>query len=162
MRREAGARAERGRARGLSLHVVRALRLQALRRLLVAAHRGSAAACSARARTPARSPWATGWRARSRSSRDNHPARSSRSRGRRRCGGILRDVFAIGARPIAILDSLRFGEPAARLAPATCSSTRRRASGTTATRSAWRPSAGDLLRGAVRAELPHQRDAASA
>jgi phosphoribosylformylglycinamidine synthase subunit PurL len=28
-------------------------------------------------------------------------------------GGILRDVFAIGARPIAVLDSLRFGEPAA-------------------------------------------------
>jgi phosphoribosylformylglycinamidine synthase II len=27
-------------------------------------------------------------------------------------GGILRDIFAIGARPIAILDSLRFGEPA--------------------------------------------------
>jgi len=26
-------------------------------------------------------------------------------------GGILRDVFAIGARPVAILDSLRFGEP---------------------------------------------------
>ena len=26
-------------------------------------------------------------------------------------GGILRDVFAVGARPIAILDSLRFGEP---------------------------------------------------
>src|SRR3954466_9733374 len=26
-------------------------------------------------------------------------------------GGILRDVFAIGARPIAILDSLRFGDP---------------------------------------------------
>src|SRR5206468_8939479 len=25
-------------------------------------------------------------------------------------GGILRDVFAIGARPIAVLDSLRFGE----------------------------------------------------
>src|SRR5881227_1543327 len=27
-------------------------------------------------------------------------------------GGILRDIFAIGARPIAILDSLRFGEVA--------------------------------------------------
>src|SRR5437764_6858407 len=27
-------------------------------------------------------------------------------------GGILRDVFAVGARPIAILDSLRFGEVA--------------------------------------------------
>ncbi|HNH86407.1 MAG TPA: AIR synthase related protein, partial [Solirubrobacterales bacterium] len=26
-------------------------------------------------------------------------------------GGILRDVIALGARPIAILDSLRFGEP---------------------------------------------------
>jgi phosphoribosylformylglycinamidine synthase II len=26
-------------------------------------------------------------------------------------GGILRDIFAIGARPIAVLDSLRFGEP---------------------------------------------------
>jgi len=29
-------------------------------------------------------------------------------------GGILRDIFAIGARPIAVLDSLRFGEPGAR------------------------------------------------
>jgi phosphoribosylformylglycinamidine synthase subunit PurL len=28
-------------------------------------------------------------------------------------GGILRDIFALGARPIAVLDSLRFGEPAA-------------------------------------------------
>src|SRR5215207_8995068 len=26
-------------------------------------------------------------------------------------GGIVRDVFAVGARPIAVLDSLRFGEP---------------------------------------------------
>jgi phosphoribosylformylglycinamidine synthase subunit PurL len=28
-------------------------------------------------------------------------------------GGILRDIFALGARPIAVLDSLRFGEPVA-------------------------------------------------
>ena len=27
-------------------------------------------------------------------------------------GGILRDVFAMGARPIAVLDALRFGDPA--------------------------------------------------
>jgi phosphoribosylformylglycinamidine synthase len=27
-------------------------------------------------------------------------------------GGILRDIFTMGARPVAILDSLRFGEPA--------------------------------------------------
>ncbi|WP_372790313.1 phosphoribosylformylglycinamidine synthase subunit PurL [Paraconexibacter sp.] len=26
-------------------------------------------------------------------------------------GGILRDIFAIGARPVAVLDALRFGEP---------------------------------------------------
>src|SRR5215207_5408085 len=26
-------------------------------------------------------------------------------------GGILRDIFALGARPIALLDGLRFGEP---------------------------------------------------
>jgi phosphoribosylformylglycinamidine synthase subunit PurL len=26
-------------------------------------------------------------------------------------GGILRDVFAVGARPVAVLDSLRFGDP---------------------------------------------------
>jgi phosphoribosylformylglycinamidine synthase II len=29
-------------------------------------------------------------------------------------GGILRDIFAIGARPIGILDSLRFGDPGTR------------------------------------------------
>ena len=33
-------------------------------------------------------------------------------------GGILRDVFAIGARPIAVLDSLRFGELEDGAAPA--------------------------------------------
>src|SRR5262249_8633971 len=27
-------------------------------------------------------------------------------------GGILRDIFAMGARPIAVLDALRFGDPA--------------------------------------------------
>src|SRR5256714_10902306 len=27
-------------------------------------------------------------------------------------GGILRDVFSVGSRPIAVLDSLRFGQPA--------------------------------------------------
>jgi phosphoribosylformylglycinamidine synthase II len=30
-------------------------------------------------------------------------------------GGILRDIFAIGARPIANLDSLRFGDPSTRV-----------------------------------------------
>ena len=58
-------------------------------------------------------------------------------------GGILRDIFAIGARPIAVLDSLRFGEPTAsgraRALPARRRG--RRGSATTATRSACRRSA---------------------
>ncbi|HEY1687467.1 MAG TPA: phosphoribosylformylglycinamidine synthase subunit PurL [Solirubrobacteraceae bacterium] len=37
-------------------------------------------------------------------------------------GGILRDIFAIGARPIAVLDSLRFGEPLAVVGDAEASS----------------------------------------
>ncbi len=68
-------------------------------------------------------------------------------------GGILRDIFAIGARPIAVLDSLRFGEPtatrrAAPTHPLTCSTRARylldgavAGSATTATRSACRRSA---------------------
>ena len=41
-------------------------------------------------------------------------------------GGILRDIFAIGARPIAVLDSLRFGEPATQRALALPARRRRR------------------------------------
>ena len=74
-------------------------------------------------------------------------------------GGILRDVFAIGARPIAMLDSLRFGEPTTR--------TRSRyllehaVAGHRPLRELDRRRHGrrrDLLRGPVRAELPGQRD----
>ena len=35
-------------------------------------------------------------------------------------GGILRDIFTMGARPIAILDSLRFGDPADAAADRGC------------------------------------------
>ena len=51
-------------------------------------------------------------------------------------GGILRDIFAMGARPIAILDSLRFGELGRRRASSSCSTASSRASATTATASA--------------------------
>ncbi len=53
-------------------------------------------------------------------------------------GGILRDIFAIGARPIAVLDSLRFGElgGSGDRARATCSTGPSPGSATTATRSA--------------------------
>ena len=74
-------------------------------------------------------------------------------------GGILRDVFAVGARPIAILDSLRFGEAA--------SSARSRylLEHAVAGIGHYGNSIGvadrrrrDLLRGPLRAELPRQRD----
>ena len=56
-------------------------------------------------------------------------------------GGILRDVFAVGARPIAVLDSLRFGEPDLRPLALPARPGGGRASATTATRSASRRSA---------------------
>ena len=41
----------------------------------------------------------------------NHPRRSSRTRARRPgVGGILRDIFTMGARPLAVMDPLFFGE----------------------------------------------------
>ena len=74
-------------------------------------------------------------------------------------GGILRDIFAIGARPIAVLDSLRFGEVgelASLALPA-----RARGGGDRPLRQLDRGRdrrRRDLLRGPVRAELPGQRD----
>ena len=74
-------------------------------------------------------------------------------------GGILRDIFAIGARPIAVLDSLRFGEVgelASLALPA-----RARGGGDRPLRQLDRGRdrrRRDLLRGPVRAELPRQRD----
>ena len=73
-------------------------------------------------------------------------------------GGILRDVFALGARPIAVLDSLRFGE---------LDSERSRYlfDHVVAGIGHYGNSIGvpdrrrrGLLRGALRAELPRQRD----
>ena len=37
-------------------------------------------------------------------------------------GGILRDIFTMGARPIAVMDSLRFGEIATKAAETNCRS----------------------------------------
>ncbi len=78
-------------------------------------------------------------------------------------GGILRDIFAIGARPIAVLDSLRFGEPARSLGeplplPARPGCRRHRPLRQLDRRAHDRRRG--LLRGALRAELPRQRDGA--
>ena len=60
-------------------------------------------------------------------------------------GGILRDIFTMGARPIALLDSLRFGDrsttPRDR---ATCSAASSAASATTATASACPTVGGEI------------------
>ena len=66
--------------------------------------------CRARARTPACCACRRAGRWRSRSSRTTTPPPSSRTRARPPgVGGILRDVFTMGARPVAVLNSLRFG-----------------------------------------------------
>ena len=74
-------------------------------------------------------------------------------------GGILRDIFALGARPIAVLDSLRFGEPDAS------ERSRYLLDRAVAGIGHYGNSIGvptdrrrGLLRGALRAELPGQRD----
>ena len=45
----------------------------------------------------------------------NHPSAVEPNQGAATgVGGILRDIFTMGARPIAVLDALRFGEPGRR------------------------------------------------
>ena len=56
-------------------------------------------------------------------------------------GGIIRDIFTMGARPIALLNSLRFGDRSTRPARAGCSKASSPASPATATASASRRSA---------------------
>ena len=75
-------------------------------------------------------------------------------------GGILRDVFAVGARPIAVLDSLRFGEPERVRAQLALPARARRGRDRPLRQLDRRPHRRrrDLLRVRLRAELPHQRD----
>ena len=67
--------------------------------------------CSAPARTPAPSTSARARAIAFKVESHNHPSAVEPFQGAATgVGGILRDVFALGARPIAVLDSLRFGE----------------------------------------------------
>ena len=73
-------------------------------------------------------------------------------------GGILRDIFALGARPIAVLDSLRFGDVST---PRTRYLLERVVAGIGGVRQLGRRAdrrRRDLLRAALRAELPRERD----
>ena len=62
-------------------------------------------------------------------------------------GGILRDIFTMGARPIAVLDSLRFGLPTRPRARAIAAFSKAwsAASRITATASAFPPSAANVF-----------------
>ena len=152
-------RAEPDRAGDALADVVRALRLQALQEAAApAAHRGPA-----RAHGPGRERRRGRRRRRPRGGlqgRVPQPPERGRAlpgRGHRR-RRILRDVFAVGARPIAVLDSLRFGEPDLRALALSARPRRRR---DRPLRQLDRRADGrrrGLLRGQLRAELPDQRD----
>ena len=77
-----------------------------------AADHGAAGHPGARARTPASSISATGRRCVFKMESHNHPSFIEPYQGAATgVGGILRDVFTMGARPIAALNALRFGDP---------------------------------------------------
>ena len=111
-----GPRPERPRAGDVQRDVERALLVQELQAAAPdAADRRARASSPVRARTPASSRSATAWPSRSRSSRHNHPSAVEPYQGAATgVGGILRDIFTMGARPIAVLDALRFGDPVRR------------------------------------------------
>ena len=71
---------------------------------------GPAGRARARARTPAWSRWGTGGRVAFKMESHNHPSAVEPYEGAATgVGGIIRDILAMGARPVALLDSLRFG-----------------------------------------------------
>jgi len=56
--------------------------------------------------------WGDGWAVVFKIESHNHPSAVEPYQGAATgVGGILRDIFTMGARPIAVLDSLRFGDP---------------------------------------------------
>ena len=110
-RRRARPRADAPRARDVLGDVVRALLLQVVAPAPRSASRPRRRGCSsARARARASSTSATASRSRSASRATTTRPRSSRTRARPPgVGGIIRDIFSMGARPIALMDPLRFG-----------------------------------------------------
>ena len=66
--------------------------------------------CRDRARTPASWTSATAWAIAFKIESHNHPSFIEPFQGAATgVGGILRDIFTMGARPIAVMDALRFG-----------------------------------------------------
>ncbi len=112
-RRDPGPRAQPPRAGHVRRDVERALLLQVLRGPPASACPPRRPRCwSAPARTPASSTPATAspWPSASRATTTPRPSSPTRAR-RPASGGILRDIFTMGARPIALMDPLFFGPP---------------------------------------------------
>ena len=111
--RAARPRPEPFRARGLLPPLVGALRLQALGPSPEAAPLGGRArARRGRARTRESSTSADGTAVAFKVESHNHPSAVEPFQGAATgIGGILRDIIAMGARPVALLDGLWFGEP---------------------------------------------------
>ena len=66
--------------------------------------------CRGPARTPEWWTWATAWAVAFKIESHNHPSAVEPFEGAATgVGGIVRDIIAMGARPVALLDSLRFG-----------------------------------------------------
>ncbi len=109
----ARARPERLRARRVLRALVGALRLQAFRPAAApAALARRARPAGARRERRRRSTSATGLAVAFKVESHNHPSAVEPFQGAATgVGGILRDVIAMGARPIALLDGLRFGAP---------------------------------------------------
>ena len=101
------------RAGPLRRHVERALLVQVVPAAPApAADRGPARPGRARARTPGSSTPATASPSPSASRATTTPRPSSPTRARPPgVGGILRDIFTMGARPLAVMDPLFFGPP---------------------------------------------------
>ncbi len=105
--------AQPSRAGPVRRHVERALLLQVVAGPPQApAHRGARTSWSVRGRTPGSSTPATAspWPSASRATTIPRPSSPTRARPPG-SGGILRDIFTMGARPIAVMDPLFFGHP---------------------------------------------------
>ena len=112
--RPARARPERPRARDVQRHVARALLVQELE---AAAARRCRRAARASSPGPGENAGVVsigdGLAVAFKLESHNHPSAVEPYQGAATgVGGILRDIFTMGARPIAVLDALRFGDPA--------------------------------------------------
>ena len=158
-RRDPRQNAHRDRALHVLAHVVRALQLQALAQAAQAVPHRGAGVMQGPGENAGVISVGDGWAVAFKMESHNHPSAIEPYQGAATgVGGIIRDIFTMGARPIASLDSLRFGTldiPSAAL-PVRGLGRRHRRLRQLSGRAHHRRRG--LLRGGLRGQLPHQRD----